>query len=72
MIFADLEAEEGKFAGNSQHEKKNDEVSDLMFNAVAMCHQNSDASRARRMLKKTSLIAKINRWNSFQNMYDML
>ena len=26
-----------------------------------------------RMLKKTSLIAKINRWNnSFQNMYDML
>jgi len=25
------------------------------------------------MLKKTSLIAKINRWNnSFQNMYDML
>ena len=41
-----------------------DVVSDLMLNAVLT---------PRRMLQKTSLIAKINLWNnSFQNMYDML
>ena len=64
----------GKCEGSHSKDRKDnyndkyDVVSDLMLNAVA-----SKILTPRRMLQKTSLIAKVNLWNnSFQNMYDML